>query len=203
MAGVDLGGGRPKKKAKGGGLKRPKRRIGIRIDMTPMVDIAFLLLIFYMVTTIFSSPLSMEISLPPKPDPNQIQDDVVKVPESKLLLMYVDKTDSTFYQIGKDMKQPVMVNMAELEKVIGEKNRNIKGLVMVLKLDQKASYKMMVNIIDAIQGAERGINANPQLAMVLGVEQGEKFSVKFSLQDMNAWDEHVLEVVKAGGTVEE
>jgi biopolymer transport protein ExbD len=200
MAGVDLGGGRPQKKAKGGGLKRPKHRIGIRIDMTPMVDIAFLLLIFYMVTTIFSSPLSMEISLPPKQD---IADNPpVKVAESKLLLLYVDKTDSVFYQIGKDMKQPAMVSMAELEKIIDEKNRNVKDLVMVLKIDQKASYKMMVNIIDAIQGAERGINANPQLALALGVEQGQKFSVKFSLQDMNAWDEHVLEVVKTGGTVE-
>jgi biopolymer transport protein ExbD len=199
MAGVDLGGGRPKKKAKGGGLKRPKRRIGIRIDMTPMVDIAFLLLIFYMVTTIFSSPLSMEISLPPKDATTTPQ----KVGESKLLLMFVDKTDSVYYQIGKDMKQPVMVSMPELEKIIDERNRNVKDLVMVLKLDQKASYKMMVNIIDAIQGAERGINANPQLALALGVEQGERFSVKFSLQDMTAWDEHVLEVVKAGGTVEE
>jgi biopolymer transport protein ExbD len=37
-------------------LKRPKRRIGIKIDMTPMVDIAFLLLIFYMATTTFKPP---------------------------------------------------------------------------------------------------------------------------------------------------
>jgi biopolymer transport protein ExbD len=53
---------------KGGkkGLRRPKRRISIRIDMTPMVDIAFLLLIFYMVSTVFSMPQAMEINLPPK-----------------------------------------------------------------------------------------------------------------------------------------
>jgi biopolymer transport protein ExbD len=201
MAGVDLGGGRPKKKAKGGGLKRPKRRIGIRIDMTPMVDIAFLLLIFYMVTTIFSSPLSMEISLPPKQDTSN--NPPIKVAESKLLLMFVDKTDSVFYQIGKEMKQPSMTSLDNLEKTINDKNRNVKDLVMVLKLDQKASYKMMVNIIDAIQGAERNINASPQLAAALDVLPGEKFSVKFSLQDMSAWDEHVLEVVKSGGTVEE
>ena len=45
------------------GLRRPKRRIAIRIDMTPMVDIAFLLLIFYMVTTVFSMPQAMEIKI--------------------------------------------------------------------------------------------------------------------------------------------
>lgn len=201
MAGVDLGGGRPKKQAKGG-LKRPKHRVAIRIDMTPMVDIAFLLLIFYMVTTIFSSPLSMEISLPPKPEPGQ--EEVAKpVGQSFLLQIFVDKTDSAYYQIGEGMKQPSRINYPELYKIINEKNRAMPDkLVMVLKLDQNASYKRMVNIINAIQGVEREINAERKLA-----QQADPsiptFSVRFSLQDMTAWDEHVLEVVQAGGTVEE
>ena len=50
-------------KKKGG--KRAKRRVGIRIDMTPMVDVAFLLLIFFMVTTVFRKPQALEINLPP------------------------------------------------------------------------------------------------------------------------------------------
>jgi len=201
MAGVDLGGGKPRKKAKGG-LKRPKRRLGIRIDMTPMVDIAFLLLIFYMVTTIFSAPLSMEISLPPK-DPGNTEPPI-PVAKSKLLLMYVDKSDGIYYQIGENMTQPVPVSFSELQKIIDEKNRNVAKLVMVLKLDQKASYKLMVDIIDAIQGVERNINAALTQAIAAGTAPAQdKFSVRFSLQDMNAWDEHVLEVVRAGGVVEE
>ncbi|HBC46924.1 MAG TPA: hypothetical protein DEO84_01850 [candidate division Zixibacteria bacterium] len=199
MAGVDLGGGRPKKQAKGGGLKRPKRRIGIRIDMTPMVDIAFLLLIFYMVTTIFSAPLSMEISLPPKQE--NVDNGIIAA--SKLLQIFVDQNNTVYYQIGEDMKQPNITDLPKLDKMIDEKNRNVSKLVMVLKVDPKASYQMMVNIIDAIQGTERSINSNPQQMAALGVESGDKFSVRFSLQDMSAWDQHVLEVVKAGGTVEE
>src|SRR5512146_1444180 len=60
----DRGGGKKKK----GGLsgRRAKRRVGIRIDMTPMVDVAFLLLIFFMVTTVFRTPKALEINLPPK-----------------------------------------------------------------------------------------------------------------------------------------
>lgn len=200
MSSVDLGGGRPKKQTKGG-LKRPKHRVAIRIDMTPMVDIAFLLLIFYMVTTIFSAPLSMEISLPPK-DTTTSGPPPVPIAESKLLLMYVDKGDAIYYQIGKDMKQPIIAPMDQLLKIIDDKNRNVPGLVMVLKLDQKASYKMMVDIIDAIQGVERSINTAVDQANAAGSNM-PRYSVKFSLQDMNAWDEHVLEVVKAGGTVEE
>jgi biopolymer transport protein ExbD len=197
MAGVDLGGGRPAKKAKGG-LKRPKRRVGIRIDMTPMVDIAFLLLIFYMVTTIFSAPLSMEIALPPKPEPGEIPQDR-KIAESHLLQILVDKSDGFYFQIGK-MTQPEKVTFEQLERVIAEKTQlEMKDLVIVLKIDQAASYKQMVNIIDSIQDVERSINA---AILATGNPNAERFSSKFSLQDMTVWDEHVLEVVRSGGTVE-
>jgi biopolymer transport protein ExbD len=154
-----------------------------------------------MVTTIFSAPLSMEISLPPK-DTSGEQQVITKIAESKLLLMYVDKADNIYYQIGADMKQPSIVTMDQLQRIIDDKNRNVQGLVMVLKLDQKASYRMMVDIIDAIQGVERSINSAVEQANAAGGKM-DRYSVKFSLQDMNAWDEHVLEVVKAGGTVEE
>src|SRR5574341_987187 len=83
MAGVDLASGRPQGK-KTATLRRPKRRVGIRIDMTPMVDIAFLLLIFYMVTTIFMQPQAMEISLPPDKEKS------VAIKESNLLIFRVD-----------------------------------------------------------------------------------------------------------------
>ena len=200
MAGVDLGGGgRPQKKK--GGLKRPKRRIKIHIDMTPMVDIAFLLLIFYMVATVFSAPLSMEISLPPKPKEGENPPEV-EIAQSRLLLMYVDKHDSTYYQIG-NMKQPEEVTYQELQQIITEKNRNIPKLVMVLKIDQAASYSMMVDIMDDIQMVERGIKVGLKEAWKRDPSVDTTFSVRFSLQDMTAWDEYVLDIVKAGGTVEE
>lgn len=200
MAGVDLGGGRPEKKKTG--LKRPKRRISIRNDLTPMVDIAFLLLIFYMVTTVFSTPLSMEISLPPIPQEGEPPPQPVAA--SKLLMMFVDKEDSLYFQIGEDMKQPEKVSFDELGGLIDEKNRNVAKLVMVLKMDQESSYMMMVNIIDEIQSVERAINA--ELAAARAVDPSitaENFSVRFSLQDMTAWDEYVLGIVKEGGIVEE
>jgi len=201
MAGVDLGGGRPQKKR--GGLKRPKRRINVRNDLTPMVDIAFLLLIFYMVTTVFSSPLSMEISLPPKPEPGEQPPDI-QVAESKLLQMFVDKDDNLYYQIGKEMKQPEKVSFEKLSEIIEDKNVNVEKLVMVLKMDQASSYSMMVNIIDEIQRVERAINAG--IAAMREKDQSvalPNYSIRFSLQDMTVWDEHVLKIVSEGGIVEE
>src|SRR5258705_13515580 len=67
MGAVDTAQREHKKKG-GKSFRRPKRRVGVRIDMTPMVDVAFLLLIFFMVTTVFRTPQALEINLPPKED---------------------------------------------------------------------------------------------------------------------------------------
>lgn len=199
MGGADVGADKPDKKKTG--LKRPKRRVRIRNDLTPMVDIAFLLLIFYMVTTVFSSPLSMEISLPPKQEEGTPPVDVA---ESKLLQIFVDIDDSLYFQIGADMKQPEKVSFQELSEIVNEKNRNVVKLVMVLKMDQASSYGMMVDIMDQIQSVERAINAELAAARLADASvTQEDYSVRFSLQDMTAWDEYVLGIVKEGGTVEE
>jgi len=101
------------------------------------------------------------------------------------------------------MKQPSHVSFAELERIIEQRNREDPDkLVMLLKIDQSASYKTMVDIIDGIQGVEREINAE-RATMRQTDPSIPNFSVRFSLQDMTAWDEHVLDVVKSGGTVEE
>ena len=64
MAGGDVA----EHKSKGKGKKKKGRRLGVRIDMTPLVDVAFLLLTFFMYTTSMSRPQTMEINLPPDKD---------------------------------------------------------------------------------------------------------------------------------------
>jgi biopolymer transport protein ExbD len=61
------------------GKKKKTKRAGVRIDMTPMVDVAMLLLTFFMLTTVFNKPQTMELNLPP--DDNDV---VVEVPASAL-----------------------------------------------------------------------------------------------------------------------
>ena len=85
------------------GPRRPKRRLAVRIDMTPMVDIAFLLLIFYMVSTVFTMPQAMEINLPPS-------EEGVIVPESDLLTIRVDARHRYWW----NMKRPSFANLPQL-----------------------------------------------------------------------------------------
>src|ERR1700741_3774819 len=84
------------KKKKGFGFGRPKRRVGIRIDMTPMVDVAFLLLIFFMVTTVFRTPQALEINLPPD-EKAQVQ-----VAQSKVVTVRVLPDQRAFWRRGED-----------------------------------------------------------------------------------------------------
>ena len=80
--GVDAGGGGSRSRKKG--KRKPKKRMNVRIDMTPLVDVAFLLLTFFMMTTVFRKPSTMEINLPP----NDVN---VEIAESNLLTLRIDE----------------------------------------------------------------------------------------------------------------
>jgi len=87
MADIDTssGGG------KGKGGKRSKK-MSTRVDLTPMVDLAFLLITFFMLTTSMSKPVAMDLAMPKKDDTKK-QD----VKESKVLNIICDKDDVIWY----------------------------------------------------------------------------------------------------------
>ncbi len=92
MAAVESAPSKQPKKSKTG-LRKVRRRVGIRIDMTPMVDVAFLLLIFFMVTTVFRKPLAIEVNMPEK-------DVKVEVPQANVMTIYIKTDGSMLYDIG-------------------------------------------------------------------------------------------------------
>ncbi len=157
----------PQKEPSGGkkkGLRRPKRRIAIRIDMTPMVDIAFLLLIFYMVTTVFAMPQAMEINLPPKSDDDQSQRQKVK--KSNLLDVYVDKHGDIYYDIGKaldtgeDITVPRRVTLDSLRTLFIRYNWDRPKLNTLLIIHPDAPYSRLIDLLDEIEVSEALLRHN-------------------------------------------
>jgi biopolymer transport protein ExbD len=142
-------------------LKRMKRRIGIKIDMTPMVDIAFLLLIFYMTTTSFKPPEKLHVALP-------MSHSEIKLPESDMIYVTVTKEDSILVEYitkekvqreGKEVTEPVRHYEEATPPTLPETITRIRGSVpgaftwfVVIKADKDVSYGTMGSIMDALQG---------------------------------------------------
>ncbi len=138
-----MGGGesRHKKKKKG----RPKRRMGIRMDMTPMVDVAFLLLTFFMLTTVFRRPQTLEIKLPPGSGKAEVQ-------ESNLFIVRVSE-DQQIY-VSQGLEPPKPLSMKELTNIFTDMGKSGAQNVILIKLDRKSKYKMLVDILDELNLAK-------------------------------------------------
>jgi biopolymer transport protein ExbD len=153
--------GSPEQKKGKKGKKSPKR-VGFSLDMTPMVDVAFLLLTFFMLTTTFSKPKTMEINLPAEKN----EETKVEVAESNVLTVRIMEGDKAYWNIG--FKPPEAIDLYDagdggkpsisdkFRKMLKEKREQIRQevgedvMVLVLKLDKKAKYRNLVDIIDEL-----------------------------------------------------
>ncbi|HMY36157.1 MAG TPA: biopolymer transporter ExbD, partial [bacterium] len=138
---AEVGGAQPRSHGKG--KKKKKARTGVRLDMTPMVDVAFLLLTFFMLTTAFRLPQTMEISIPEddKPENN------VKIAESNIMQIRIDLDNNIFWNQGNE--KPQKATMKELREIIIERSEkniaNGKGdtikdkfkLIVLIKIDKR------------------------------------------------------------------
>ena len=144
MAGGDVAA-EPRKKGKS--KKRKKgRRLGIRIDMTPLVDVAFLLLTFFMFTTSMSRPQTMEINLPPDKNVK------VEIAESNLLTLRVSERGDIFWSVG--IEAPAKIAFSGLRAFLTEKSSANPKLTVLLKIDRQGKYSMLVNLIDELNMAK-------------------------------------------------
>lgn len=133
-----------------------KRRLSVRIDMTPMVDVAFLLLTFFMLTTQFSPPEEVKIEVPSSHS-------AFKLPDSNILMLYIDKDGQIF--MGVD--QPALMahlfgEQARLKKEIQVKVENLPDLLIqarisnprlrtVVKGDENADYGVVEDVMNILQ----------------------------------------------------
>jgi biopolymer transport protein ExbD len=151
------------------------RRIGIAIDMTPMVDVAFLLLIFFMCTTQFKPPEKDKITLPES-------NSNVKSPESQIITIAVTapKPENnnasvvrvTWRQGGNDVW--IVLTPTGVKDSLGTVLSNARASNptsrMLVKMDKDAQFGVMSDMMAAFQQANAPrFNVQTNLAMGGGV----------------------------------
>jgi len=119
-----------------------KGRIGIKIDMTPMVDVAFLLLIFFMTTTSFKPPEQVSVALPGSKSE-------IHVPETKTIILTVNKSGETYIST-EDLSQTNLVAKEDLVNAIETWRARNPVAVVVLKGDRDGEYGDMADVMNAL-----------------------------------------------------
>ena len=118
------------------------KRVGIKIDMTPMVDIAFLLLIFFMSTSQFDPPQKVPITLPDSHSN-------LKVPESDVLILAISKDNQLFWSVGKKAQEET--DLPSLENLVLDQRRRNPRLRVAIKADKEAEYGSMEDVMAVMQ----------------------------------------------------
>jgi len=155
---AELGGGGGGGKKKGGKVRSKKG--STRIDMTPMVDLAFLLLTFFVMTTTLNKPQTMEITMPEKPKPG---DEMPEINEKNVLTLLLGEDDKIYWYVG--ITNPVIevsnFSASGIRKILLAKKAELPKLVVLIKAMDEAKYKNMVDIMD-----EMNISSMQRFALV-------------------------------------
>jgi biopolymer transport protein ExbD len=152
MAELDTSGGGGKK----GGKVRSKKA-STRIDLTAMVDLAFLLITFFIMATTLAKPKAMDTFWPDKSK----KDVQLPVPESRTMTVLLGSNHKLEWYIGEPGKSaPTVDNFGKsgIRKTLIEKNKEIEAshagpdnyMVVLIKPSEKATYKDFVNMMDEI-----------------------------------------------------
>lgn len=176
MAELNTGDGGGKK---GGKVRSKKSNPGV--DLTAMVDLAFLLITFFMLTTTLSKPQSMPLTMPDKtidktPDPT-------KIPEQRMMTVLIGKENKIMWYMGRfeapvmppteasfgkeGIRKDLLKNVQYGKQVAASEGKPDQGLIVNIKASDKASYKNLVDILD-----EMAIT-HPQLYAIGDITPGE------------------------------
>jgi len=150
----DGGGGK-------GGKVRSKKQ-NSKVDLTAMVDLAFLLITFFMLTTSLSKPQSMPLGLPAKDD-EKVKIPPVKTDQRRTVTLILGGNDQIKWYHGlleapepngkptttdyssNGIRKEILKRVASIPQVMGDKD---KGMIIIIKPTKKSTYKNLVDILD-------------------------------------------------------
>src|SRR5215472_3712176 len=143
MAEMDTSSGGGHKK--GPGVKKGKK-LSTRVDLTPMCDLGFLLITFFIFTTTMSQPTAMRLILPKDvPEDKQQQE-----PESAVITVIPGLNNLIYYYEGIDPKNLKVSDFKSIRDILLDKKRrtDTTWFEVVIKPTKDATYKNTVDILD-------------------------------------------------------
>ena len=136
-----------------GGKQSPK------VDLTPMVDLAFLLITFFMLTTSLAKPHAMDVAMPDKDEKNK--DDNLEVADNRTLTVLLGANNKIEYYMGqleKPLDGPTVVGYGKngIRPVILKKMKEVqaatgKGLIVIIRPSDNSNYRNLVDILDEMK----------------------------------------------------
>jgi len=137
---------------------RTTKTITPRVDMTPMVDLMFLLITFFMLTTSLTKPVAMSLALPIEGGEN------LPIPDNRSITLCLGKNNEIQWYFGneeKPLSTPQKATFASnsIRKLLIDKEAEAiklsgsatKGLIVNIKPSDKSNYKNLVDILDELK----------------------------------------------------
>lgn len=133
-----------------------------RVDLTAMVDLAFLLITFFMLTTSISKPYAMDVAMP---DKNDEQDkDQLDVADNRTITLLLGSDNKIEYYMGlleEPIEGPTVVDYGRngIRPILLEKIKQVpqltgdpkKGLIVIIRPSDRSNYKNLVDILDEMK----------------------------------------------------
>ena len=170
-----------------GGKVRSKKQVP-HVDLTPMVDLAFLLITFFMLVTTFNKPNVMDLGLPAKPDPTKPPPKQTEIDLSNSISLIIGKDNRIFYHqldqagLNDQTLQETSFDRDGITKVIEQAKSKAKDqtkFTVIIKPTDDAVYKNFVDILDE-----------------MAVTKSEQYGVT----DIKPWEKVIYEKKIAGST---
>ncbi len=158
MAELDTSGGGKKK----GGKVRSKKQ-STRVDLTAMVDLAFLLITFFMLTTSLSKPFAMDIAKPDKDEKNT--DNQLELRASQTMTILLGKNNKVAWYMGEAGKStPTIESFNDIRASLLKNKQMVKettgrDIIIIVKPAKGSTYKNFVDIMDELTITKTNINA--------------------------------------------
>ena len=167
MAELDTSGG-----GKKGDKKVRSKKQSTRVDLTAMVDLAFLLITFFILTTTLQKPKAMDLTMPDKQDEDKKVE--LDVAESRTMTILIGKNNKVEWYIGQLMKPiagPTIDGFGKngLRKTLLEKSAEVKrtqgkDMIVIIKPSSKSTYENVVSVMDELNIVGNQIRAIQEIS---------------------------------------